>query len=446
MRILISLRRTAFLSLAVWACIAFALAADAKEKPPDLQRLVNETPSGSTLRLPAGRYAGPVEIAKKIAIQAVGEVEIENNSDQPAFTLQGEGIELIGLTITDWQTDPKIPAVAVYSNGNRLHNLTIRTMAGGIQLRKAHRNIVSANTVIGLEASGGGSREYSLRGNGIDLYESDENVISENTIDHMHDGVYAESSNKNRMIRNRVTHSRYGYHFMFAENPVLLDNTGVFNVTGAMVMAVDKAEVRNNRFTKQSENVNSQGLLLYDVKNSLFQNNVVEGNRIGIYVEQSKDNRLIGNEIKRNFVGLQMWRSQRNDLWENEFVANVTQAQSVESSDNQSNGNYWDNVQGLDITADGRSDLPFEINPFFLRLTESVPAFQVFFQSPGMPFLEQLFYTDTRDWMKDRSPLMKPPGSQGEEESRRDPVVFWTGMLLIAASLLSIYQLGVKRT
>lgn len=66
-------------------------------------------------------------------------------------------------------------------------------------------------------------------------------------------------------------------------------------------MGVDDAVVTGNQFVKQSENVNSQGLLLFDVHTSRVDDNIVEGNRVGFYMEDSSDNVLSNNRVLRNY-------------------------------------------------------------------------------------------------------------------------------------------------
>ncbi|GIP40437.1 NosD protein [Paenibacillus sp. J31TS4] len=435
------------LLLALPLALTLSPPVEAEAGPVPLQPLLDRAAAGSTVTLPAGSYAGPAVIAKPLTLRMEPGGELLHDGEEPAITLQADGIVLEGLTVTDRQTDPEIPAVLVASSGNKLRSLTIHTSAGGVYLRQADRNELTGIRIDGPAFPGRGNPVFSQRGNGIDLFESHRNTIAGSRIERMHDGIYVESSDANRLERNEVNRSRYGYHFMFAEGAALTDNTGAYNVTGAMLMGVQDGEVLRNRFAKQTENVNSQGLLLFDVKRTVVKDNRVEGNRVGFYVEQTEETEMTGNEVARNFIGLQLLDSTRNTLSGNAFVSNVIQAQATGSPDNRSDGNYWDNAQGLDRTGSGVSDLSYEVNPFFLNLTKSVPAFQVLFQSPGMPFLEQLFRSGTDEWLKDNAPLMKPPTAVSAEApgNAREPAVFWTGMLLLAVSFISIYQWGVKR-
>lgn len=101
------------------------------------------------------------------------------------------------------------------------------------------------------------------------------------TVIAMHDGVYMENSDRNIVEGNRFERLRYGVHCMYTVGTIIRDNMGEYNITGAMIMAVRDVEVSANRFAKQNENVNSQGILLFDAVDSIIRDNVTEGNRVG---------------------------------------------------------------------------------------------------------------------------------------------------------------------
>jgi nitrous oxidase accessory protein len=232
---------------------------------------------------------------------------------------------------------------------------------------------------------------------------------------------------------------------MYTEGTLVRNNVGTYNVTGGMVMGVTDAVVEGNSFTKQSENVNSQGLLLFDVHTSKIKNNRVEGNRVGIYIEQSSKNDIRDNSVERNFVGIQFLDSEGNKLQANDFIANVINAEATDSPDNQLTGNFWDSFSGIDADGDGRSDIAYVINPFFQQLTHQTPSFQLFFQSPGMQFLETMMQAGRESWTMDDAPLMKPAGEQAKAGKHKlYSLLVSLGLLILSMTI--IYKTGVKRT
>jgi nitrous oxidase accessory protein len=411
----------------------------------NLQDLIKRAKPGDTLLIQPGDYKGPLVIDKPVELKAMsGKVRIINESNQPAIQVTANHSRLTGLVVID-QIPKNSSSIVVTGNYNLLENLNIQTKSSGIQLRKASHNTIHRTTITWLDQEGEPPVKLSDKGNGIDLWESHQNRITENVISNLHDGIYLESSNLNRIEGNRLERSRYGIHCMYANHMIIRNNVGSYNVTGAMIMGVTNSQVIGNTFYKQSENVNSQGLLMYDVRTSAIKQNRIEDNRVGLYVEKSQNNELSNNIISQNFVGLQLKDATQNKNTGNQFYANVIQAEAVNSHNNEMKGNYWDSFQGIDVKNTGYSDIPYGINPFFQKLTQSVPAYQLFFQSPGMSFLESMFTTNQDTWTKDTSPLMKPSFKKGENISSTTQTTFWLGLFLLVASVINIFHLGVKR-
>jgi nitrous oxidase accessory protein len=417
----------------------------AVEPNTELQMLIDQSKPGDTIHIPPGTYQGPVQVNKPLKLIADQDVVVHGQGDAPVLTIQSDQVTITGWHLVDERPrDPKEATLIVNGNDNVIEQVTIRTNGTGIQLREANRNLIDGVQVVGLTAARGESGSI-MRGNGIDLWESYNNRITNSLIDNMYDGIYLENSSDNLIRHNEARNSRYGYHLMFTKNNVIEDNVGVHNVTGAMVMGSEGVRLQNNAFAKQSENVNSQGILLFDVKQTIANNNRVEGNRVGLYVEASSQNQILDNVLHHNFIGIQMIDSSSNELTGNEFVSNVIQAQAEASSNNKVEFNYWDDMQGIDLSGSGRSDLAYQINPFYISLTNDVKAFQIFFGSPGMEFLESLFYNPTDSWLKDSSPLMAPPTAQGQWKRTVDYRASWLGLFLLAVSLICIYRWGVAK-
>lgn len=415
----------------------------AADQSTSLQQWIDQSEPGVTLKVPSGTYQGPVTVNKPLKLLADKDVILQGDGDEPLLTIQSDHVSINGLQLVDERDrDPKEATVLVMGSDNVISQVSIRTNGTGIQLREASRNTLDNVNIEGLTSAKGIDGSV-MRGNGIDLWESYSNQIVNSYIDNMYDAIYLENSNDNQIRHNEARNSRYGYHLMFTKNNVIEDNVGFHNVTGAMVMGSESIRVQNNNFAKQNENVNSQGILLFDVKQTVAKNNRVEGNRVGLYVESSSDNRILDNELTLNFIGIQMIDSSNNELTGNEFISNVIQAQAEASSDNKVEANYWDDMQGIDLTGAGRSDIAYQINPFYITLTNEVKAFQLFFGSPGMEFLESLFYNPNESWLKDSSPLMQSHIAKGAESGASDPSALWLGAILLLLSVFAIYKWGV---
>ncbi|MEB3102655.1 right-handed parallel beta-helix repeat-containing protein [Ferviditalea candida] len=441
----------AMLMLFGWLLSSFTLSAEQAEALEtnarnSLQSLIDRTTAGGELTIPPGQYEGPIIINKPIALQGNGNVTITGQGGQPVITVNADRVTMTGIHVVDELNPPDIPAIVLQGSGHVLEQLQIQTSGSGIQLRKAHKSLLRELRISGLGNQSGSGKQLFRRGNGIDLWGSHDNRIVSCTISGMQDGIYLESSEANRILDNTVSDSRYATHLMFTKDTIVKGNVGIRNVTGLMVMGTNRTQIEQNRYYKQSQNVNSQGLLLYDVKNAVVRDNHMEGNRVGIYMELSSSNIITDNTVAFNFIGLQAIESSRNKLVRNSFISNVIQAQAKQSGGNELDGNYWDDTQNIDLQGDGQSDLPYRISPFFLTLTNAAPSFQLFFGSPGIVFLESLFHAGTDQWLTDAAPLIRPAADPFESVSTHHRSVgFIFSFLLFLISILIITYWGVLR-
>ena len=406
-----------------------------------LQQRIDQAEEGVVLEIPEGEYEGPIQITKRLHLAASPEAQVvlRNQSDQPAVTIAADDAKLTGIQIIDIAAKVA-PTIMVTGNRAVLEDLHIITGTDGIRLAEAQQGRILNNIV---EWGAGETVPFSRRGNGIDLYQSPSVIISGNTVRGMFDAIYVEFSDDALVEDNLVESSRYGIHTMYSKRPVLRGNRGSMNVTGAMVMEAAGAEVRANTFTKQHENVNAQGILLYDVHESIIAENRIEGNRVGFYVESSTGNRIESNAVIDNFIGIQLLEASGNTITENIFAGNVTDALAKDSAQNDLSGNFWDSFSGIDADGDGRSDIPYKINPFFQGLIERRPVFQLFFQAPGITFLETLYAADQAGWAADEAPLMAPPDRW--QPSDDEPAGFIVGAGSLMMIILSLAIIGVNR-
>ncbi|MCG7407020.1 right-handed parallel beta-helix repeat-containing protein [Paenibacillus sp. ACRRX] len=406
----------------------------------ELQRLLDQAKPGDRIVLQPGTYEGPITINKSLTLQSAeptGEVIVRNSSEKPAITLKADRITIAGLRIVD-EAIKESASILVLGNRSVLDRLQIRTGAHGIEAKDAHEGSVNRTTI-----------EWAVddvrmaeKGNGIDLFNAHRWRMTNNTIREVHDGIYMENSDEALVAGNVIERSRYGIHCMYTKRTVIQHNEGKLNVTGAMVMAAEQVVVTGNTFSKQSENVNSQGVLLYDAHETMVSDNKIDGNRVGLYVEQSTANRVERNQVGYNFVGIQLLESSENTITSNQFLGNVTDAQARDSDNNTIASNYWDSFRGIDTNGDGNSEISYAINPFFQGLTRKRAAFQLFFQSPGMVFLEGLYQTERIRWTTDSSPLMRPHANFIQTGQRVDKLkTGLTGLLLIACASLLFYKM-----
>lgn len=448
-----SFGRILALSAAAWivfVCCWNVTLAGARTDAVPLQPIIDAAPYGETLLLQPGTYMGPVRIDKKLTLDGGGKatlVQGQNDSSGAVVLIRAEGVSLQGLNIRQ-DNGGEAAAVRVEAARVSVKGLAVHSAGYGIMLRKADSGVIENNKIRYTVPAG---TAPGIRGNGIDLYESDGVRIAGNEITLLRDGIYLEKSRNAVIDGNRLYYSRYGIHCMYIDGSKVTNNIGEYNITGAMVMGVTDVTVSGNSFRKQSRNVHSQGILLYDVKTSRIHGNLVEGNRVGIFMQQSSGNALWGNTVLRNYIGVQFEDAEDNRFQRNGFIANVMDAEAAGSRNNEMSGNYWDSFQGLDLTGDGVSELPYAINPFYRHLVARNSAYQLLFQSPGITFLSDLFQEGKTQWSADPAPLLQPEfetaaaGGNEVQGGRQGPVMV-AGCVLVFLSVVTILYLGVFRS
>jgi len=439
---ILSLQKS-FLFFIIFICLNSLLYSPASAQG-DIQAIIDQAKPGEEVVVPKGTYEEMLIITKPLKIIADG-VVLKNSQYKVAIHIKSDQVYLSGLTVIHENTSPDSVAILIEGNDNIIKHITVRSLGIGVMLNGAHRNYlehlkVERENPINLADTSMGSRQ----GNGIDLFASHDNVLHNNTLINLLDGIYIENSSGNIVEFNNVIRSRYGFHLMFTERTTLANNSASQNITGAMVMAASGTMISFNNFSKQHYHVHSQGLLLYDVHDATVQGNIVSENLIGIYIERSSNNLISENKVLANFVGLQLKKVDNHDFFHNDFYTNVVQARVTDSSENSVKENYWDTHAGLDFTGDGKSELAFYADPIFLSLIDRKPPFQLLSQSPGLLFLDLLLDKNEAGILQDHTPLMEPHKQQLtfiEAESKYDIFVY---LFLIAISIIIIVG-GIRR-
>ena len=394
-----------------------------------LQSKVDAAPPYGILEIPEGYYHESLIINKPLEIRSNGSATLHSCSQKPTLTIKRKDIVIDGLKIEQCTRKEDVPAIYVSGENHVLRNMQVTTSQVGIKLEDAFHTKIEDGSVKGEKT-----------GNGIDLWHSDDNSIRNMDIRFVQDGIYMQESNNLNIFDNFIQQARYGLHVMYSDQLTIANNISSKNSTGAMVMVSDGTVIKNNRLVDNQSNVHAQGLLLYDVSNSSIRNNHIMSNRLGIYIEESQSNQLTDNEIRNNHIGIQFKNAEKNLLSENAFINNVNEIQAIGSSANHLTGNYWDSSLKVDTDGSGKSAISYRADPYFLSLTNEVPDYQLFFQSPGMLLLQKLLKSPDDEVLTDDSPSMSPSitGTNSNNMSDSLNVEIIGSLLLTVGTLLFI--------
>ncbi|KMY52312.1 right-handed parallel beta-helix repeat-containing protein [Peribacillus loiseleuriae] len=397
-----------------------------------LQSKIDEAKKGVTIEIEEGEYEETLVISKPIILKGKGEVLLRSCQAEPVVTVSGESVTLQNIKVEHCGDEKEDTAIYVTGTNHKLEGLAIRTKRFGIRLDHANGVTIQDTEIVGMK-----------QGNGIDLWESNQNTFGNLKITNVTDGIYLEKSNGNTIHRNDIQRSRYGLHLMFSNENVLDENVSKANITGTMLMESKRTVVRHNKFLSNNKSVNAQGLLIYMSTDTEVTRNEFISNRVGIFIEEAENNRIDSNKIMDNFIGVQFKKSNENHVIRNTFVGNVNDAQAIESANNQVNGNYWDAASKVDANGDGESEIVYRADPYFLTLTNAVPEYQLFFQAPGLILLQNILKSPADQLLTDSAPLMNMTMEVEKEKSTSFSLWFMSVGMILASTSLFIF--GRKR-
>ena len=382
------------------------------------QDLVDKAPEGSVLKVPAGKYAGPVHLKKPLTIEGEGEVVIDGGDKGTVFVLETDRAVLRNLTITGSgeSHDSDDTCLNIRGHGNLVENLNIADCLFGIDLKQADHNIVRNNKVRSKDF------ELGVRGDGIRLWYSNENLIENNLITDTRDMV-AWYSHRNVYRGNEGRRSRYSIHFMFANDNIVENNRFYDNAVGIYFMYMEGGAARNN-IISHATGATGMGLGFKESSDILLENNEIIYCAVGVGSDLSPFQpdttiRFVNNRFAFNGIAIQLTSELGgNEMHGNTFEGNLTDVFQAgrgraEGVKNKWEGNYFDTYQGFDRDEDGVGDTPHEEYAYADRIWMEIPNARFFKTSPVLEmldFLERLAPFSTPDLQaRDPKPLYIKP-------------------------------------
>ncbi|MDR5866881.1 nitrous oxide reductase family maturation protein NosD [Halomonas koreensis] len=420
---------TAAASLMLGPAGAWAAVRTAEPGEP-LQALVADAEAGDTLRLAAGRHAGPLVIDKPLTVAGDRQAVLDAGGTGTAVTLAAPGIVLEGLTIRGWGHDLTAMDSGILvreaATGSRIRDNRLSGPGFGIRLDSVDDVVVRDNRI-----RGDAERRSQDRGNGIHLFNVAGARVEGNDIRRVRDGIYIDTSRDSLLRDNRMQDLRYGVHYMYAHDNRLEDNLTRHTRTGYALMQSKRLTVIGNR----SEDDRHYGILMNNITDSLLRGNRVSGVHqprddtgellVGggegkaLFVYNAQFNRFAGNRFADSDIGIHLTAgSEDNVVAGNAFVDNRQQVKYVATRAQEwsedGRGNYWSDYLGWDLAGDGTGDTPYEPNDAMDRLLWRHPEARLLMHGPAvlaLRWVQRQFPVFRPQGVKDSAPLMTPPDS-----------------------------------
>jgi parallel beta-helix repeat protein len=223
--------------------------------------------------------------------------------DGSGFILQGEiTLNENNVEIKNLKINAEGNAIEIYGSGCKIVNNEIQAERKGIRIRDSDSNIVSGNKInakieagIAFETSSSNTVTEntiapSLLMGGVDLYDSDSNTFSTNTIHFV--SLYGSSYNifdQNNLPQGIAIRSSSNYNQITGNNIIdfnELNETNFMSSGSITLFSCEGNTVSSNTIS------NSGGIFLDTSSNNVLRNNAVSGTGIGFEVSGSPQPKL----------------------------------------------------------------------------------------------------------------------------------------------------------
>lgn len=413
------------------------------EEGQSVQRAVEDAGNRDTILVSPGVYKESLLINKEVTIKGEEGAIIDGGGNGNVIIVTASNVVLEGLTIQNSGSGQEDSGIYIKkADRNVIKNNTLKNVQNGIFIANSSENKLLGNRITS------GESHFSKRGNGIHMFKGGGHLLKENEIANVQDGLYFDFTKGIKVHGNHISESRYGMHFMFSEGILAERNHVEKNVTGFMVMDSASIDFIQNKVTDHFH-FRGYGILIYETKDVLVKENEILRNSTGLSLEYGVETLISKNQIAANQVGLEfMGKNENNTFSENNFIGNVVQSKiSGEDMrlDDGVKGNYWDDYSSFDLTGDGVGEEAYKAGSLYDRLLRRQPYWQFFFESPSIKLwtkAESLFPSFGSADVYDARPLIEPAAlfKDAEQHGKDRTVPGAIGILFILLSIFVIVK------
>jgi len=408
----------------LWVCMVFVLCAHAAKnkefaydtqevaKPytgpireltrSPLQDYIDNANEGSIIRLKAGTYKGNIVISKPISLVGVEEgVILDGLGVGSVVTIRSSYVTLKNLTIQNSGERADILDAAVNINGDtttgalkqcEVSGCRILDSLLGINMEIVNNSLIENNFIT--------SKNYDLglRGDGVRLWYSNDNIIRKNHLYRSRDMV-VWYSHGNTIEENLGEYGRYSLHFMYAGKNYVRNNTYQHNSVGIFFMYSNDTIATGN-LVKSAVGATGIGIGLKDATNFVIEDNTIVYNSQGMYIDRSPFEPDMNNWIRNNKIMYNAEALHFHSLCENSIITGntivgniedvVNDSRSEKDFNNEFSMNFWDNYEGFDRNRDGYGDNTYRLYQYADKLWTYNPSVKFFYGSPVLSLLNFL--------------------------------------------------------
>ncbi|WP_336338866.1 nitrous oxide reductase family maturation protein NosD [Haloarcula brevis] len=390
------------------------------------QAAVDAADPGDTVRLD-GRFDETVAVDTAnltLAGSGPGTALLHGDGEGDVLTVDAPGVTVAGLWVRNSGYSTAENDAAVYVNASRVtvRDSRVTDMTFGVWLNGVNDAHIVNNTVVGRADIA----RLTDRGNGIQIWKTEDSVVRNNDITAVRDGIYYNWAKDVVTSGNAMWDLRYGVHYMYSDDCALRNNTAFDNDAGYALM-VSKHLVVADNVAVNNTGQSGHGILVKSIDDTDIRGNHLVGNGNGLFVYNSVSNRIVGNLVAGNDVGVHISAgSTEETVYNNSFVRNDRPVLAVMNDQvhwNESVGNYWSRANPTDVDDDGVGDTRYKPAGTVQQLTAEQPAARVFASSPAFDAVrlaESSVPVVRSPGVVDARPLTEPPHEDWRNYYERD--------------------------
>ena len=387
-----------------------------------LQNVINKAKEGSKIELPKGIFTGNIVIDKPLMIVGQGKkTVIKGEGKGTVVKIRSSNVILKNVTIINsGKEHERVDAGISIKDAKfcEVSNCIIKDCLFGIDLQNVHNSKIIGNFIT--------SKPFSLgiRGDGVRLWYSNDNVLKKNHLYKSRDFVIWYSHG-NLIEENIGEYGRYSLHFMYAGKNIVKNNLYKHNSVGIFFM-YSRDTIAEYNTVMSSLGTTGIGIGLKDASNFTIRNNTILYCAKGMYIDRSpfqpdEKNFIEGNKILYNSIGMHFHSlSVNNEIKGNVFKGNIENVFDdsgqgrIHAVQNHWIENYWDDYQGFDKDGDGIGDIPYELKYYADKIWLLNPNVKFFYGSPVISILNFLAklapFSEPVLLLRDKKPLIRVKG------------------------------------
>jgi nitrous oxidase accessory protein len=351
-----------------------------------LQRAAAAAEPGETVTVD-GRLDGRVVVRTPnltIAGSGADSALLHGTGEGDVLTVRAPGVTVRDLWVRNSGYDASGNDAVVFVNASdvTVRDGRITAATFGVWLNGVSGARVENTTIVGRE----GIDDRSDRGNGIQIWDTEDSVIRNNDVTAARDGLYYNWASNVTASDNRLWDLRYGVHYMYSDDSRLVDNVAFDNDVGYALMVSKRLTIEDNVAVNNTGR-SGHGILVKSIDDTEIRGNHLVGNGNGVFMYNSVGNTLADNLLAGNEIGVHITAgSTEETVYGNSFVRNDRAVLAVMEEQvywNESAGNYWSGADPVDLDDDGIGETRHQPAGAVEQVTAGQPATRVFAASPA---------------------------------------------------------------